>query len=213
MSKKLLFLLPLATLALVGCPKPAEGGDASTDVPQVSELTITGDNIAEFVPEGKTYVASEYSFTVSGIAFKGSAGTGLAAANIGEGQSSYYNENKIMQWAKVGHDTYAEGGLFKNTTEFPAKSIEVDWVATYSSEAGKYWPVCKAGAEADSLSVVAANETTDPAAGTKIDGAKEKTYDVYSYRSTFTLPEGVQFFQISAGNGGTAYIRSIHVSK
>lgn len=47
MSKKLLFLLPLATLALVGCPKPAEGGNGGT---------TTSEEPAKFVPkEGVNY--------------------------------------------------------------------------------------------------------------------------------------------------------------
>ncbi|MCR5332716.1 MAG: hypothetical protein K6E11_01685 [Bacilli bacterium] len=211
MNKRLLVLLPIALLTLTGCNKDGskdKSGDDGGDV--ASEIVIDKSVISPFIPEGKTYNSDPYNFDVGGISFNATAGVGLKSAE-GTGKTNGLNELGAMQFKKAA-------GVIKNTTEYPATKIVVEWLATYDSEESKYWPKANAG-ESTTLSAVTASESS-PLAGT--DTGKQQHVEpqgkdpfeakVYSYVSTFNLPAGTKYFSVG-DSGGATYITKITITK
>ena len=206
MNKKLFVLLPVAMLTLTGC-----SGDKDKDSEgegEVKELVIDKSVISPFVPEGKTYAGEAFNFKVSGVGFAGSAYVGCAAAH--DGKDSGYNELGAIQLKK-------DAGEIKNTDEYAATKIVIEWIATYSEEESKYWPKAFAG-ESTSLTQVAAAEPSD----TKLVGTdtgkkeyfsdKDKSFGVYKFTSTFNLPANTKYFSVT-DSGGATYVTKITVSK
>ena len=205
MNKKLFVLLPVAMLTLTGCSGDKDK-DSGEEGGEVKELVIDKSVISPFVPEGKTYVGEAFTFKVSEIEFAGTAGVGVKSAEIDSERANGYNELGAMQFKK-------NEGTVKNTTEFPAKKIVVEWVATFASEESKYWPKAAAGSTT-ALSAVTAAEA-DPQSGTETGKQQynnDANRDVYKYVSTFNLPEGTKFFSVG-DSGGATYITKITISK
>ena len=203
MNKRIFVLLPIALLTLTGCNKDKKGDDDPGS--SVSEIVIDKSVISPFIEEGKTYPSSAYQFEISGIHFDATAGVGVA--NVSSKGSSGYNELNALQLKK-------DAATIKNTDEFEATKIVVEWLATYDSEESKYWPKASAGATT-ALSAVTAAESS-PLAGTatgkKQQGGDSKDHDVYSFVSTFNLPAGTKYFSVG-DSGGATYITKITISK
>ena len=207
MNKRLFVLLPIALLTLTGCNKDKDESKSGEDNPggNVSEIVIDRSVISSYIPDGKTYSESPYSFEVGGIHFDATAGVGVKTSESSGGNAFY--ELNAMQFKK-------NAGTIKNTDEFPATKIVVEWLATYAEEAKMYWPKAMAG-ETTSLKSVTAAES-DPLAGTETGkkqvGGDDKDHDAYSFVSTFNLPAGTKYFSVG-DSGGATYITKITISK
>ena len=206
MKKSLLFLLPLAMLTLTGCDKN-KGGSEEEKLPDiVLDYTIFD---GQTLSGSSTYYAA-FDFVREGVTFATGEGqdVGLAAARTGEQHG--YNDNHIMQ-------IRAAVGFIRTKTECPAKSIEVKWWTTYSTQDDStYFPQAKAGEDANygSYTTVAINEAT-PLSGVEVTGVKQGEGDgfqCYEYTTTYTLPQGTTFFSVGAG-AGAAYVKSITIKR
>lgn len=215
MSKKLLFLLPIAMLALTGCGKDdKKSEEPEKEVP--ASLVFNLDAVGEFEIAGSTYAANDFTFSIGDYEFGCKGGTFGRSAHR-DGEMNWFNDNKVMQLK--ANDS---GETVKLNTEYPAKKIVFDVVSTYDTQAEAYYPVVKAGEEATSLDVTGVScDKSGTVNGVKIEGAKQGNkkdgdvvvgYDVYRYSYEYTLPEGTKFISFGAGSGALNFI-SATISK
>lgn len=222
MNKKLLVLLPIAMLALAGCNNPAEGGgqggggqggggEGGGGVAPEADIVIDHDTLADHLEDKYSYPQNDYEFLAGGVKFEATSGVGHKTANTSGG--NYYNEHKALQFRKEGH---AKGpGVITVANAITVTTVEINWLATYASEASQYHPVVRVGDSHDAISTnVACNEgatVNGTATGGKEKGGDNNDYDVYSYKTTYTV-SGHSFFHISAP-AGAMYVTSIVIKK
>lgn len=146
------------------------------------------------------YLPSDHTFTINGVEFK------ALGNNVGLANKSYNPGLNSLNAVQVKKNNAA---AITNTTAIEGMTtVTINWLATFGSEEAKYIPVVQAGTDASSLTAITANEAAS-APLTGVDtGVKDKTYTVYSYVTTYTIPAGSTFFSFGS-NAGALYFTSI----
>lgn len=181
-------------------PTPSVENPSTTPVPPVTGLTIdaAGMNMADAV--SGVYLKEDHTFTIEGIEFKALGG------NVGLANASYNPGLNSLNAVQVKKNNPA---AITNTTAIEGKeTVTINWLSTRNSADAQYIPVVQAGTDATSLTAITANEAAS-APLTGVDtGVMDKTYNVYSYVTTYAIPAGSTFFSFGS-NAGAVYFTSI----
>lgn len=197
---KKLGLIALAALT-VGCGDSTGGGT-------FNGCTIELDDISDLVnlDANSTYLNSSTTFTVDEITWTTSGVDSEDKGTFGRSSTKYnpgYNSFKCMQLKKGG------AGYLYNTTEIKgAKTIELTWYNTYSTQESKYFPVVYEGTSQNPSTAVAANEGAS--LNGENTGVKDGNYDVCKYTTTYNLTESSTYFKVASGTGAV-YLAKIEV--
>ncbi len=197
-------------LALTGCN--ANKGEESSEEEKIPEsLVVNLANVGDFEISGSTYASKAFDFTLE-EKYTFTANTDFGRSAHRDGEQNWYNDNGVLQFRKNG-----DAATVVSKVAYPAKKVVFDVVATYNTQAEAYYPMVKAGAEADSLDFTGVTcEQSGTLNGVEIAGAKQgagEGYQVYSYSYTFNLPEGTQFISFGASANGALNLRSVTISK
>ena len=179
-------------VAVWGEPKAKFGIDALTPLKDISKTSYN--HAGEFEVGDVTFSINE------GICW-----------NEYVGSKDNTQKLKYIQVRKDANDNSKPNGIIKNIDPLTGVTkIRIVWLATYASEDTKYFPGVKAGETADSVSVVAANQTA-ALSGEKLNwqttDASPKT--AYQYVCTYTLPANSSYIQIYGTTAGACNILEI----
>ena len=174
--------------------------------PAPKGVSLTVSAIADKIPEGKTYADAGYTFTVGDFSFSATTGVGKASVDKdGKG----YGAVDAIQFYKVTDSKRARGAITNTTPIDGCTTVTVTWYFSRPTEAPQYFPVLQAGVEANALSPVAANETTD-LTGTST-GKYDGSYEICKYVNTYTIPANAVYFSFEGAASSASYIGSIVV--
>ena len=170
--------------------------------PAPKGVSLTVSAIADKIPEGKTYADAGYTFTVGDFSFSATAGVGKASEKDGKG----YGTVNAIQFKKAD----VRGAITNTTPIDGCTTVTVTWYFSRPTEAPQYFPVLQAGVEANALTAVAANETTD-LTGVPT-GKYEGSYEICKYVNTYTIPANAVYFSFEGAASSASYVGSIVVA-
>ena len=207
MSKKLLFLLPIAMLALTGCNGNKEEEKSSED-PVLSNIVIDYTIFdGQELDSSSTYYKA-FSFEREGLGFATSGNKSVGLNAHRDGEQNGYNDNHIMQFKAAISNIH-------NTAETKIKSVSIEWWTTYDTQTdATYFPKVTAGDDdnVEGYTAVECNEGSS-LTGTAVEGVKQGSgdgYQVYKYVTTYTIPEGKGFVAFGAG-AGAMYAKTVTI--